>query len=283
MFCRKLIKWVVVPTAVVAGSGYMLFGRGVASYVQTAYHDVRQAVVGSVPIDFEIRRARQLLQKVDPDIKTARREVARAEVDLDSLDRQVAELEHTLARVETKMQKHRGFLRGEGDAATVFDGRRSYGERAVRTELCRTFDMYKSQRALLASKIALRKRQSKVLEASRTKLLAVRSEREKLQDALETLEARKRQLDALAATTAHAADLDTSNLREAKALVSQIRKRLDVSQKIIQEELFLSSGQVAADDDGRDIVSELDAYFADHTGGRSEKTQAGLHLDTSHR
>lgn len=261
MVCKKLIKWSLISTVGAVGVGYLLFGKNLKSYVTTAYGDVRQAVVGSVPIDFELRRARTLIEKIDPEIRDARRDVARAEVELDALRGQIRNLKNAIAKAERKMGRHRKYIRGEGTAVPVFNGHRDYGVAAVKAELIRTFDMYRNQVDLLESKEATAKRQKHILESARKKLLAVRAERNKLVDTVEMLEARKRELDAMAATTKRAGELDTSNLREAKRLIADIKKRLDVSTKIIQEELFLSNGEVAVADENRDILKEMEEYF----------------------
>lgn len=270
MMCMKLVKWIVVPTIIVAAGGYVLFGRGLASYASTAYDDVRKAVQGNVPVDFELRRARGLIQKIDPEIKEAQREVARAEVELEHLDGQIEDLKTALARAETKMKRHRAYISSDGEAVPVFASNPAHGLAAVRNELCRTFDVYRNQAELMKSKTALRERQVRVLESARSKLLSVRGERDKLVDVIEALDARKRQLDALAATSQHS-ELDTSSLREAKLLLADIQKRLDVSQKIIQEELFLATGSVDPKaDEARDIAREFDEFFG------APKTNGGL-------
>ena len=68
MVCRKFIKWVVLPTAAVAGVGYLALGHGLGSYISTAWSDATNAVRGSVPVDFELRGCpvsqRQLVEVV---------------------------------------------------------------------------------------------------------------------------------------------------------------------------------------------------------------------------
>jgi hypothetical protein len=241
-----------------------MFGSKLPSYVSTAFGDMRHAVKSSVPMEFELKRARTLIQKIDPEIKEARRDVARAEVELDNNKSEIRRLDATVAKARVKMQRHRQYLAGEGEAVPVFDSDSEYGTVAVQRELCRTFDMYKNQSSLLTSKKALQKRQQQILKASRTKLIAVRAERNKLMDMVATLDARKRQQDAMAANL-QKFDLDTSALSQAKKTIADIKKRLDVSQKIIQEELFLTHGVTVtepADEDKRDILGEMEDYFS---------------------
>ena len=279
MFCKKLVKWVVVPTALVAGTGFLFFGRGVTSYVHTAWNDASDAVRGSVPVEFELRRAKTLMQKIDPEIKEARREAIRAQIDLEQLDKQIRVLEATVAKTERKMQRHKTFLQG-GETVTVFHGNREYGTVAVKAELARTFDAYRNLAELLNSKKSVRSRQSKIVTNTKTKLLAVKDERDRLQDAITALDARKRQIDALAATSSKTTEFDTSSLSEAKKLVAGITRRLDISERMIKEDLYLQTGEeataVTAD---RDIVTEIDQYLS----SRTPRTSAGTMNRTSDR
>ena len=263
MVCKKLIKWVVIPAALAAGAGYLFFGNGVTSYVSTAWGDATRAVRRSVPVDFELRRAKTLMHKIDPEIKEARRDAIRAEIDLEQLDKQIRNLESSVAKTEGKMRRHKAYVSDGGETVTVFHGNREYGVRAVRAELARTFDAYRNQVELLESKRNVRERQSKILSNAKSKLLAVRAERDRLQDAIGALEARKRQIDALAASSTKTSELDTSSLSEAKKLVAAITRRLDVSERMIKEDLYLQTGEEpTAQATDRDIVREIDDYLS---------------------
>lgn len=263
MVCKKLIKWVVIPAALAAGAGYLFFGHGVTSYVSTAWSDAAQAVRGSVPVDFELRRAKTLMHKIDPEIKEARRDAIRAEIDLEQLDKQIRALESSVAKTEGKMRRHKAYVSDGGETVTVFHGNREYGVRAVKAELARTFDAYRNQVELLESKRNVRERQSKILGNAKSKLLAVRAERDRLQDAISSLEARKRQVDALAASSVKTSDFDTSSLSEAKKLVAAITRRLDVSERMIKEDLYLQTGEEpTAHATDRDIVREIEDYLS---------------------
>ena len=55
----KLLKRSVIVVAGVAVVGSVLFGKDVASYVRSSAKSVRTVVKDSVPIEFELRRARE--------------------------------------------------------------------------------------------------------------------------------------------------------------------------------------------------------------------------------
>lgn len=272
--CRKLLKWTAISGLAAVIGGFLFFGKGFTSYASTAFGDIQDAVRENVSVDFELRRAKGLVQKIDPEILEARREVARSEVDLDRLGIEIQNLQANLGKGEQKIARLREYL--AMNPAPEANGRvRSVSHQVqpnnhwrakvsrirYEQELARSFDMYRNQKALLKSKTDLMVRQRQILEASRSKLVAVRSEKQKLEDMITQLEARKRQLDALAATT-HQIDLDDSALSQAKSVLAELQKRLDVKEKMIQEGIFMETGMASETVDTRDITREVDEYFS---------------------
>jgi DNA repair exonuclease SbcCD ATPase subunit len=258
---RKFIKLTLLSAVVIGAGSYFVFGKNAFSYAETAFNDIKGSVKSNVPIDFELRRARNLIEKIDPEIQDARRDVARAEVEFETLQGDIRRLDDAIAKNETKVHRLRGFLEDSSSGAVPA----SFGTRQlppvgiIRSDLARTFDLYKNQIELRDSKKRLVERQAKVLEAARTKLHAVRTERQNVADLVEKLETRKRQLDAMAAT-ARRFDIDTSALGEARELLSEIKKRLDVSQKMIQESVYYGA-ELPENDLGRDVAAEVDQFF----------------------
>lgn len=273
---RKLIKWTLLSAVVLGVGGYFFLGRNAFSYAETAIQDLKGSVRSNVPIDFELKRARNLIEKIDPEIEDARRDVARAEVEFEGLQDDVRRLDQAIVKNEGRVKRLREFVGASEDGAVTatvsYTSMPPVG--VVRSDLARTFDLYKNQIELRESKQRLIERQAHVLEAARTKLHAVRSERQNVADLVSKLETRKRQLDAMAAT-ARRFDIDTSALGEARELLDEIKKRLDVSQKMIQESVYYGADLQVADP-GRDVVSEVDRFFG-RDGNRDASEEATTH------
>ncbi|HHI79846.1 MAG TPA: hypothetical protein ENK02_07675 [Planctomycetes bacterium] len=284
----KWVKRLVFLGVLVAGVGYLTFGTSMGSYAKTAFGDLRGKIKKAVPVDFELRRAHGLIREIDPEINSARRDVARAEVELENLEEEIRNLKTAITEGEAKIGRQRKFLaqlpRMNGDsvltvnissAGVQLTSKAPLAQR-VRRDLARTFDLYRNQKELLRSKLTLVSRQRRVLEAARSKLDSVRAERAKLEDMISSLEAKKKQLDAMAAA-AKRFDLDTSALGEARKVLADIRKRLDVTKKIIEEDMFLVTG-TPSEEDGpqRDILEEVDRYF----GGKQESSAKALKTES---
>jgi DNA repair exonuclease SbcCD ATPase subunit len=278
--CKKLIKTTLFGGGALLLAGFLIFGKDFHSYAKTAFHDVQSAVKDGVSVDFELRRAKELIQQIEPQILEARREVARAEVELDGLKKEIRGLEDNLDKGQGKIGRLRQMLsesgveNGSAGRLRTVSNVRGHGafryeisRLQVERELARTFDLFRSQKELMESKSKLILRQSQILEAARTKLVAVRGEKQRLEDLTTQLEARKRQLDALAASNQQY-EFDDSALSKAKAVLDDIKKRLDVKERMIQEGIFFETGVIgtAVEEETRDITSEVDEYFSAKEG-----------------
>src|SRR4030042_4389440 len=67
----------------------VLFGRDAASYVATSYHRLTSSVKESVPVEFQIDRARQMVQDLDPEIRHPMHVIAKEDVALEKLKGQI--------------------------------------------------------------------------------------------------------------------------------------------------------------------------------------------------
>ena len=67
----------------------VLFGRDAASYVSTTYHRLTSSVEESVPVEFQIDRAKQMVRDLDPEIRRSMHVIAKEEVALEQLNQQI--------------------------------------------------------------------------------------------------------------------------------------------------------------------------------------------------
>src|SRR3972149_420253 len=67
----------------------LLFGRDAASYVSTTYRRLTTAVTDNVPVEFQIDRARTMVQDLEPEIRRSMHIIAKEEVALEQLNKQL--------------------------------------------------------------------------------------------------------------------------------------------------------------------------------------------------
>ena len=80
-----ITKW--VKRGLIGATGFvlvggLLFGKDLASYVRSSARGVRTVVKDSVPIEFELRRARDLLEDIIPEMRANIQLIAEEEVEV---------------------------------------------------------------------------------------------------------------------------------------------------------------------------------------------------------
>jgi predicted nucleic acid-binding Zn-ribbon protein len=275
----KLIKWSVISTVVLGAAGFFVLGPQFGSYFSTSFNSVRDSVRESIPVDFEIKRAEKLIRAIDPEINDCKRELARAEVELEHLVLDVGRLNKAVHKQERKLKSRRDLLTDAKTSWFEMNGR-SYSKRRVELDLARTFEIYKNNAAMLESKQSLIERQSMAVAASRTKLDAVRTRKAELENTVASLKVQKQHLDSLIATSRRF-DLDDSALANATEVLAEVKKRLDVQQKMIEDDIFFTDGIQESQILSCDIVKEIDAHFAQPSAEESAPGEDGLTVRTA--
>ena len=272
----KLVKWTLIGGVGVAALGFFLFGDHAASYLSTMTGSVREHVRGNIPVEFELKRAEKLIKAIDPEIDTCKRDVARAEVELENLTQDVIRLEDDVSKAEKKLRNNSNILVSAGGGQLqVTLASHDLSKRRVEMDLERTFEVFKNNVALLRGKKALIDRQSKAVTAARARLDAVRTEKGRLEDTVATLKTQKAQLDALAAG-ARRFDLDDSNLSKAKEVLTEVKKRLDVAQRMIEDDAFFCPAGAERTKSDRDIAKEIHEYFSSSAGASAQAPELVL-------
>lgn len=275
----KTIKLVILSGAVLGGAGFLLLGTAFPSYVATAATSVREGVVGQIPVDLEIKRAEHLIQQIDPQIDTCKRDLARAEVELEELQRSVQRLEQAVDQEEKKLKVGARMLSSDG-AAEVQLAAEFGSRRRVEAELRRTKDSYVNNSAILKAKRALIERQSKAVDAAQQRLYAVRSEREALADQVRALKTQQQQVESLAANSSRF-DLDSTALSQAKEVITAVRKRLDVAQRMLENDMVFEGGEaIEVGAEHRDVVQEIHELFGGGQVGGPAAPAAMVELPT---
>ncbi len=91
-----MIKKTLVAVAGFCLLSVLFFGRDAASYVRTSFGWVKDSVRSSVPVEFEIERARRMVKDLVPDIRKNMHIIAQEEVEIERLDKQIAQTEVTM-------------------------------------------------------------------------------------------------------------------------------------------------------------------------------------------
>lgn len=238
----------------------LLFGREGFSHVKTSLGWVRQSVRESVPVEFEIGRARQMIKDLVPEIHRNMHLIAKEEVEVKNLRDQLDGAEKQLVKNKTDIQRLTQDLQ-TGDRQFVYCGK-SYSAKQVENDLTRRFEQYKVKEATLEKLTQVLAARERGLDAGREKLKAMQAAKSQLEVDVANLDARLEMVKVAQSTSEF--NFDDSRLSRTKELVRNIGCRIDVAEKLVHAESS-NLGQIDLDEEAAstNIAEQITAYFND--------------------
>jgi hypothetical protein len=253
----KWIKRGVIATVGLTLVGGLLFGKDLASYVKSSASAVRGSVKSNVPIEFELTRARDLLDEIIPEMRANVRRIATEEVELASLKADIQASSEKLTEERARVAKLRDVVGVE--LASYRVGGRKYTRDQVVEDLSRRFDRVKEAQSVLAGKQRLLTQREATLAAAEQMLQKTRSQKMLLQDKIESLASQHRLVQA--AAVGSRVQMDNSKLAQTEKLIGEIKKRLDVAERVLaRESQFVQPIEVSVVDED-DLLAQVDEYL----------------------
>lgn len=251
-------KFVVV--GVVAAVAAVVVSSGAWSYIRTGVKTAHQSVKDSVPIEWEISRARQMIADLEPEIKKNLEIVTKEEIGVERLAEEIQEKETVLAQSRDTILRLKTDLES-GSVRFVYAGR-NYSQDQVKEDLAGKFEQFKvyEQSTQKLNQVLLAR--EKNLEAARLKLEEMLSARRSLEVEIENLQARLTMVE-LAQTSSPVA-LDDSTLSETRKLLDEIETRIDVQERLSTEQGMLQGGiQIEETTTSPDLLTEISTHFGE--------------------
>ena len=252
-----MIKKVVFAGCGLMVLGLLCFGHEAFSYIRTSAGCLKDSVKNSVPVEFQIERARRMITDLKPEVRRNMHIIAKEEAELERLGQRIEESE---ARGENDRQK---LMRLKDDAQSgksVFRyAGRSYSCAQVKADLANRFERFKTAEATLQSLRKIHLARERSLDAARRKLEGMLAAKRQLLVEVENLEA-QRQMVAAAQTTSNY-HFDDSKLGRVKELISDLQIRLDTEKKLVEAEDYFHDEiplEAATPDN---IVDQVTSYF----------------------
>jgi hypothetical protein len=255
-----IIKWLKRSVIVVAGVslvGGLLFGKDVVSYVRSSAKSVQTVVKDSVPIEFELRRASDLLDEIIPEMHANIRQIAQEEVEVAALKVDISKSEESMKQEEQRIAKLRDAL-AESRAQYCFAGK-EYPRSYVKEDLANRFERFKESELVLAGKKKLLLSRENSLHAAMQVLEQTRGRKRMLANKIESLSSQYRLIKAT--SVGSNIQVDNSKLAQTEKLIAQIKKRLDVAERVLaHESQFVQAIPVDAVPE-EDLLTQVDDYF----------------------
>ena len=265
-------KWIKVGGLGTGGlllAGLFIFGSDLWSYITSSAHSMQSAVKDSVPIEFELRRAHDLLGEIIPEMQANVRVIAQEEVEVANLKTDIQRSEDALAGEKVRIQKLSTLL--ETPKPTYSVGGKDYTKEQIKEDLASRFDRFKEAQQVFDGKKALLTAREKSLQAAMASLDKTRATKSLLETKIASLEGQYRLVQAASATSNF--KVDSSKLAQTEKLIGDIKKRLDVAQRVLAHEAqFVQPIPVDSISD-KDLVGQVKDYFNPETPAKEAARQ----------
>jgi len=255
----KVIK---IGTLVASGAlltGGLIFGNELASYARSSARSLQHAVKDKVPVEFEIRRARDLLDEIGPEIHNSVRAIAEQEVETGMLKRDIDESRLAIADERGRVQKLRDAV--DSRQTSFAFGDMTFSRNQVAQELSRRFSRLKEAETALTSKQALLENRQKSLLAAQEALENAKAQRATLESQIEGLQAQYQLVQAASQASPTPSQLDHSKLAQAKQVMQNVRRQLEVAERVMAHEAKFTPGLLAEPLDEKDLVAQVDSHL----------------------
>ena len=244
-------------------ASWFFFGKDAASYIGTAVGKLKNSAKESVPVEFDIDRARQMVKDLAPEIQKNMHVIAKEEVEVERLEKQIHESEGRLDKDRTELMRLKNDLSTGKDQYTY--GSRTFTATQVKCDLGNRFERYKTTDATLGSLKDVLKARQNGLDAAKQKLEGMLAAKRKLDVEVENLDARFKAVEVAQTTSDYS--FDDSQLGRVKELITDLRCRLDVSAKMVNAQSQVKDQIPLDTPDPANVVDQVTEYFG---GGTSK-------------
>ncbi len=271
----KWLKMGVIGTVSLALLGGLIFGKDVLSYVRSSARSIRAVAKDAVPIEFELRRARDLLEDIIPEMHANIRLIAQEEVEVAALKGEITKSHENLSGERDKIKTLRTSLETPKVHYTFAD--RRYSRDDVKADLAARFERLREGELILASKERLLNSREQSLYAAMRLLEKTRDQKRLLENKIEALAAQHRLVKA--AAVGSPIRVDDSKLAQTEKLIAQIQKRLDVAERVLAHESRFVQAIPVETVVEEDLVAQVDEYFQDREAPANETTAVAMAQD----
>ena len=269
----RIIKYSAASLMAVVVGGFLLLGSDFSSMIKTSARSIQSSVKQSVPVEFELNRAKEKINEILPDLQSQVRMIAEEEVSIARLEKEVQQDADRLDSQEKQLTDLRGQMRTQQVSFSV--GRMTLDRQQVANHLQSRFDHFKQARLSLESKQRLLEKRSQGLSAAVAVLEQMRIRQSELGLKVEALAAQHRLIKASQIESGTL--VDGSQLSSADQLLDQIETRLAVAERVMNYQADPFEAPESKEDVSADVVlSEIDAYFfpAEHLPSESRVASA---------
>jgi hypothetical protein len=252
-----MLKKLFLGSALAIGGTGLLLGTSAVSYVRTGYHGIRDSIKEQIPIEVEIKRARDMISDLKPEIADNLKMIAREEVEVAKLQREVAAKQASLTKSKDAILKLKDDVES-GVKYVSYKGKK-YSMEQVRQDLSERFKHHQTLEATSDKLDKILEARQRNLVAARRKLDEMLAAKRELEVQVENLQARLTMVEVAQAGSQFA--VNDSALSNVRQTIDEISTRIDVAEKLVQ--CFDEAGSIQVNEDSApaDLVDQISNYF----------------------
>lgn len=257
----KMFKIALIVVVIGALVGGLLFGADLVSYLKSSAKSVQTAVKDSVPMEFELQRAQDMLEEVIPEMHANIRLIAQEEVQIANLKQDITESETRLTRQHQLVANLRQKAGTQHAQVQTADYKPDGATEQLTEELAQRFEHFKEAQLVLAGKKRLLDAREKSLVSAMQMLERTRSRKALLEEKIQGLDSQYRLVQA--ASINSGVHFDNSKLAQTEKLLSHIKNRLDVAERVLAHESQFIEDQKPFESavDRTALLAEIDEYL----------------------
>ncbi len=270
-----MLRKTIVAGGALALLSSLAVGVPLMSYARCGVNWLQDSASDSVPLEWELKRARQMTSDLKPEIEKNATLIAREKVELARLQSQAKQTDQRLAKSESDIQRLTEDLERESTYYTYAG--RTYTSTQVKDDLKNRFKRHKTREATSDKLQQMLSARQATLRAAHERMDAMLSARRQLEVEVENLQARVGALRV--AQTSSQLSLDDSQLSQTRALLDQIKTRIDVEEEVmtVDSEYF---GEIDLDEPSdENLLEDIASYFDAKDAMGETGSLAAIQLD----
>lgn len=272
---EKMLKKILLGSALTASAGGLILGTSAYSYIKTGVHSLRDSVKDQIPIEVEIKRARELITDLKPEIASNLKLIAREEVEVAKLQREVNVKQTSLSKSKNSILKLKEDLQS-GVRYVTYQGKK-YSIEQVRQDLGDRFKHHQSLEATSEKLVKILDARERNLIAARRKLDEMLAAKRELEVQVENLQARLTMVQVAQAGNQFA--VDDGAIGQVRQALDEIATRIDVAEKLASGVDEIGSVPVEAQENHEDLAERISAYFLEDSASSKADPQVDQFAD----
>ena len=252
-----MLKKFLLGSAIVVGSGALLFGTAGVSYIRTGYHSLQDSIKEQIPLDVQISNARDRIRDLKPEIASNLKVIAREEVEVSRLQREVIAKQEALAKSKQAILKLKDDV--QSGVKFVSYGGKSWDMEQVKKELASRFKNHQTQEATADKVEKILAARERNLEGARRKLDEMLAAKRELEVAVENLQARLTMVEV--AKTSNKFSVNDSHVSAVRQFVADIGTRIDVEERMADSCETTVGIPVSEEAAPTDLIDQISLYF----------------------